>query len=191
MGSTWDPPGSCWTQMDPMLAPGSLLSGKASLHKPYTCSDTIETLDANPTTVKFYWPNAMTRFLWMLSSSGTFRNGGSFSLLLIGVQSFSYMVEQKLNWPYTGMLNQQIWPLTLLNNAIHCYPNLVILQFCMFETKILAIYPHGRHMQTNNNVNQIWHEGRLAMHIYEVHIREWLRIKRDHLNILSYRRIIL
>ena len=27
MGPTWGPPGSCWTQMNPMLAPWNLLSG--------------------------------------------------------------------------------------------------------------------------------------------------------------------
>ena len=27
MGPTWGPPGSCWPQMDPMLAPWTLLSG--------------------------------------------------------------------------------------------------------------------------------------------------------------------
>ena len=32
MGQTWGPPGSCWPQMGPMLAPWTLLSGETSIH---------------------------------------------------------------------------------------------------------------------------------------------------------------
>ena len=39
VGPTWGPPGSCWTQMGPMLAPWTLLSGKLTLGISWFCDN--------------------------------------------------------------------------------------------------------------------------------------------------------
>ena len=47
MGPTWGPPGSCWPQMGPMLAPLTLLSGK------FPCYTEIEVIKPKQLCCKF------------------------------------------------------------------------------------------------------------------------------------------